>query len=109
MLFFCFVPLTLQSQFENANHKGWITYKKNRVYCVIHGHCLCDTIPPHFNFPPFFPLALSLTLTHSHLTLQLTRHVLSYIGHDNDDRNKMIRFFSFDGSLVNLKGNVVEV
>ena len=34
---------------------------------------------------------------------------LSYIGHDNDDRNKMIRFFSFDGSLVNLKGNVVEV
>jgi hypothetical protein len=33
----------------------------------------------------------------------------SYIGHDNDDRNKMIRFFSFDGSLVNLKGNVVEV
>lgn len=32
-----------------------------------------------------------------------------YIGHDNDDRNKMIRFFSFDGSLVNLKGNVVEV
>ena len=33
----------------------------------------------------------------------------SYIGHDNDDRSKMIRFFSFDGSLVNLKGNVVEV
>jgi hypothetical protein len=54
-------------------------------------------------------MALSLTLTHSHLSLQLTRHVLSYIGHDNDDRNKMIRFFSFDGSLVNLKGNVVEV
>ncbi len=41
--------------------------------------------------------------------MDVTRHALSYIGHDNDDRNKMIRFFSFDGSLVNLKGNVVEV
>ena len=34
---------------------------------------------------------------------------LSCVGHDNDDRNKMIRLFSFDESIAKLKGNVVEV
>jgi hypothetical protein len=57
-------------------------------------------ISRQFFFVAFFPIA-NYNPCNS--------RALSYIGHDNDDRNKMIRFFSFDGSLVNLKGNVVEV